>query len=232
MNCTAFIFARGGSKGVPRKNIKDLGGKPLIAHSIEVALKSKSIHRVIVSTDDEEIAQVAINYGAEVPFLRPAVLAQDASPEWLSWQHAVEFVSKERGLDIFVSLPATSPLRSVEDVEKCIEALDQQTDVVVTVKQASNNPYFNMLRRDPAGFSELVIRPEKTITRRQEAPPVFDMTTVAYVTRPDFIKRASSIFDGRMKSVIIPDERAVDIDTAVDFALAEVLMSRRGDKTC
>lgn len=227
MTCVAFIFARGGSKGVPRKNIKMLNGKPLIAHSIEVALKTPGIDRVIVSTDDEEIAAVAKKFGAEVPFLRPTNLASDTSPEWLSWQHAVDFVEKNGGIDIFISLPATSPLRSVEDVQACLKALDQNTDVVVTAQEASNNPYFNMLKRDENGFSDLVNRPEKFITRRQDAPKVYDMTTVAYVTRPEFIKNNTNIFDGRMKSVIIPSERAVDIDNPVDFMLAEVLMSQR-----
>lgn len=227
MNCTAFIFARGGSKGVPRKNIKLLGGKPLIAHSIDVALQVKTIQRVVVSTDDPEIADIAKSFGADVPFLRPAHLATDTSAEWLSWQHAVDFVMKEKPFDTFISLPATSPLRSSQDVEKCLAALDSQVDVVVTVKKASNNPYFNMLIQDKEGFSRLVISSEKVITRRQDAPQVFDMTTVAYVTRPDFIKNKTSIFDGKMKSIIIPDERAVDIDNPVDFALAEVLISQR-----
>lgn len=227
MSCTAFIFARGGSKGVPRKNIKLLGGKPLIAHSIELALQVKKIQQVVVSTDDPEIADVAKSFGAHVPFLRPAALATDTSAEWLSWQHAVDFMMKEKPFDTFLSLPATSPLRSLEDVEKCLAKLDSETDVVVTVKKASNNPYFNMLVQDDKGFSRLVIPSEKVITRRQDAPPVFDMTTVAYVTRPEFIKNKKSIFDGKMKFVMIPDERAVDIDNPVDFALAEVLLSRK-----
>jgi CMP-N-acetylneuraminic acid synthetase len=227
MSCVAFIFARGGSKGVPRKNIKLLGGKPLIAYSIEIALQSKSIDRVIVSTDDEEIAEVARQFGAEVPFTRPAHLAQDTSAEWLSWQHAVDFVSREAEFDTFVSLPATSPLRSVEDVECCIAALDGQTDIVVTVKKAGNNPYFNMLKRDALGFSKLVIASDQVITRRQDAPEVFDMTTVAYVTRPEFIRTHKSLFDGRMKSIVIPDERAVDIDTPVDFLVAEALLQQK-----
>jgi len=232
VTCIAFIFARGGSKGVPRKNIKLLDGKPLIAHSIEVAQKTQGIDRIVISTDDQEIAEVAKKWGAEVPFIRPAHLAQDTSPEWLSWQHAVDFISQKRSFSTFLSLPATSPLRAPEDVHKCLHALDAQTDVVVTVKQAGCNPYFNMLMRDEEGFSKLVIRPEKVITRRQDAPVVYDMTTVAYVTRPEFILKNASIFDGRVKSVIIPDERAVDIDTPVDFALAEVLIAQRRGVVC
>ena len=123
----AGIFARGGSKGVPRKNIRLIAGKPLIAYAIETARNSALIGRVIVSTDDREIAEVAVKYGAEVPFLRPPELAQDDSPEWLAWQHTVRKLHGDTDgtpkWDVFVSVPATSPLRKVEDVDACIGAL-------------------------------------------------------------------------------------------------------------
>ena len=115
MNITGFIFARGGSKGVPRKNVRSLCGKPLIAHAIDAALGSRFIQRVVVSTDDPEIADVARRYGADVPFLRPAELATDTAAEWLCWRHAIQFVNAEAGrlpLDLFVSVPATAPLRA------------------------------------------------------------------------------------------------------------------------
>lgn len=226
MKTVAFIFCRGGSKGVPKKNIKLLGDKPLIAHSIEQALSCKGIDRVIVSTDDNAIADVASKYGAEVPFMRPQELATDSSPEWLSWQHAVNFVQEQSPFDIFISLPATAPLRNLDDIITCLDSLDEQTDVVVTVKNASRNPYFNMLTRDQDGYSKRVITPEKIIVRRQDAPEVFDMTTVAYVTRPSFIMKNTSIFDGRLKSVLIPDERALDIDTELDFIIGETLYAK------
>lgn len=224
MKCIAFIFARGGSKGVPGKNIKMIAGKPLIAHSIIKAKESKYIEKVIVSTDDEEIAKVAREFGAEVPFIRPNDLATDTSSEWLSWQHAVDFVEKNETFDLFVSVPATSPLRSVEDIDKCIESLAKDVDVVVTVKKAGNNPYFNMLKRCENGDSELVIKSDERIVRRQDAPSVYDMTTVCYVTRPGFIKEKTHIFDAKkMVSVVVPEHRAVDIDTPFDFLLAEAL---------
>ncbi len=224
MKCIAFIFARGGSKGVPGKNIKMIAGKPLIAHSIIKAKESKYIEKVIVSTDDEEIAKVAREFGAEVPFIRPNDLATDTSSEWLSWQHAVDFVEKNETFDLFVSVPATSPLRSVKDIDKCIESLAKDVDVVVTVKKAGNNPYFNMLKRCENGDSELVIKSDERIVRRQDAPSVYDMTTVCYVTRPSFIKEKTHIFDAKkMVSVVVPEHRAVDIDTPFDFLLAEAL---------
>ena len=228
-NCIAFIFARGGSKGVLRKNIKLLGNIPLIAHSINVAQKCPSIAQVIVSTDNEEIAKISKKYGAKVPFIRPAELAQDKSNEYQAWKHAILEYQKiyHKKIDIFVSLPPTSPMRCVSDVEKCIqEYKTTEVDTVVTVKEASRNPYFNMLKNDDKGFASLVNFgvSGKRYIRRQDAPKVFDMTTVAYVSSPDFILNSNSIFDGKIKSILIPDERALDIDTLLDFKFAEFLM--------
>lgn len=226
----AFIFARGGSKGIPRKNIKLLGGKPLIGWSIDTGLQCPSIDRIIVSTDDREIADVARSHGAEVPFIRPKELAEDASAEWYAWRHAVQYLQVQScEFEKFVSLPATSPLRSVDDVENCIAALDDKTDVVVTVKKAERSPYFNMVTLGEDGYSRLAISPEKAVTRRQDAPVVFDMTTVCYVTRPEFILSNFGVFSGRVRSIIIPDSRAIDIDNPIDFKIAELLVAELRD---
>ena len=226
-----FIFARGGSQRVPGKNIRLLAGKPLIAYAIETAFQSEFIDRVVVSTDDEKIAQVAQDFGAEIPFVRPKELAQDNSPEWLAWQHAIRALKERdngRKLDIFVSIPPTAPLRAVEDVDSCIHIfLDSDVDVVITIKKASRHPSFNMVSIDENGYTTLVLPPSKAISRRQDAFPVYDATTVAYVANPQFIMGAKSIFDGKIKSVIIPEERAVDIDTELDFQFAEYLMINR-----
>ena len=225
-----FIFARGGSKGVPRKNTRPLAGKPLIAYAIETALASDLIDRVIVSTDDARIAGVAQQYGAEVPFMRPAELAQDNSPEWLAWQHAIRTLEATEDvpkMDAFVCIPATSPLRAVEDVDACIRALlESDADLVITVKPAERNPYYNMVMLDEAGYARLVIPPEQTIHQRQAAPAVYDMTTVAYAARPEFVLNADSIFEGKVKVVIVPPERALDIDTELDFKFAEFLLEQ------
>ena len=222
----AFVFARGGSKGIPRKNIRHLGDRPLIGWSIQTALQCASIDRIIVSTDDQEIATVAKTQGAEVPFLRPKKLAQDDTAEWYAWRHAVEYLQAEGcTFDKFISLPATSPLRSVEDVEHCIAALDDHTDVVVTVKKAERSPYFNMVTMDEQGFSHLAITPVNPVVRRQDAPVLYDMTTVCYVTRPQFILNNTGLFSGKVRSVIVPDARAIDIDTPIDFKLAELLVN-------
>ncbi|TGX50380.1 acylneuraminate cytidylyltransferase family protein [Sphingomonas gei] len=230
MRIRAFIFARGGSKGVPRKNIRDLAGKPLIAHAIEIARACPSLGTVLVSTDDAEIAEVARAHGAQVPFLRPAELAGDTASEWLAWRHAIEWVAKAEGeFDLFVSLPTTSPFRAVEDVEACIRILrdEPQTDVVATVKAADRSPYFNMVRINEDGAAQLVIPPSGPILRRQDAPAVFDMTTVCYVARTSFIREKAGLFEGRLRVVEVPAERALDIDTPFDFAIAEYLAETR-----
>jgi CMP-N-acetylneuraminic acid synthetase len=227
-----FIFARGGSKGVPKKNLRHLLGKPLIAYAIETARSSALIDRVVVSTDDLEIAKVAKTFGADVPFMRPSELAQDDSPEWLAWQHALRMLAleeKSRPVEVFVCIPTTAPLRAVEDVDACIDLLMKtDVDVVITTKPASRNPYFNMICVDTEENARLVIPPEKEVHRRQSAPVVFDMATVAYAARPDFVMRASSLFEGKVKAVLVPEERAVDIDTEFDFQFAEFLLRRRG----
>lgn len=141
-NC-AFIFARGGSKGLPRKNIKLLAGKPLLQYSIDTALATPSIEHVFVSTDDAEIADVARASGAIV-IERPVELASDTSPEWLSWRHAIEWVQAHYGeFDGFISLPATSPLRSIDDVEGAINKLfTTEADICISVTPASRSPFF------------------------------------------------------------------------------------------
>jgi len=230
-NIVAFIFARGGSKSVPRKNLRLLAGKPLMAYAIETAYQSTLINRVIVSTEDEEIATIARHYGADVPFSRPAELAQDDSPEWLAWQHAIrtmQTLEPERTIDIFVSLPPTSPLRSADDVDACIRLLQESedTDLVITVREATRNPYFNMVTLDENGYAHLVIKPDKPIHRRQDAPKVYDMTTVAYAIHPGYILSHPNMKEARRKAIIVPPERAVDIDTELDFAFAEFLLTR------
>ena len=233
MNAVGFIFARSGSKGLPGKNIRPLCGKPLIAWAIEQAKAVKRLRRVIVSTDSQEIAGIAREYGAETPFLRPAELAADDSPEWLSWIHGLNYLRSDEGAlpDALVSIPATAPLRDSQDVNNCLdEFLKGSADTVITVTEAHRNPYFNMVKLNQDETVGLVIPPASTISRRQDAPAVFDMATVAYVARPEFILSGKSLFQGAVRAVQVPPERAIDIDTLMDFKLAEFLMSQREGK--
>lgn len=227
MTAIAFIFARGGSKGLPGKNIRRLAGKPLIAWSIEHALAVKSIERVIVSTDSEEIAAVARDFGAEVPFMRPVELSADHSPEWLAWRHALDFLQLTEGRlpDVMVSVPATAPLRQPIDIENCLDEYAKgDADVVITVSEAHRSPYFNMVRENADGSVGLVMPPTSEIARRQDVPVVYDMATVAYVIRPEFVLSSDAIFKGRVRAVQVPKERAIDIDTLFDFRMAECLL--------
>lgn len=222
----AFVFARGGSKSLPRKNLLPLAGKPLIAHSIDMALSLTRVNKVVVSTDDLEIAEVARRAGAEVPFLRPPELASDTAPEWLAWQHAIRALrAGGETVDIVLSLPPTSPLRIPADVDCCLDALlGSSADVVITVREAERNPYFNMVRQEPDGSVRLAI--EGSFSRRQDVPKMYDMTTVAYVARADFVLTADRIFDGKVRAVRIPRERALDIDTELDLFIATVLVGK------
>lgn len=233
MNATAIIFARGGSKGLPGKNVRLLGGKPLIAWSIEHALAVKRIGRVIVSTDSEEIAAVAREYGAEVPFIRPPELARDDSPEWLAWRHALNYLQESDGVlpAAMVSVPSTAPLRLPLDIENCLDEYEKgNADMVITVTDAHRSPYFNMVKANADGTVGLVIPPQSAIARRQDAPVVYDMATVAYVVRPEFVMTHNAVFEGRVHAVRVPAERAIDIDTLLDFQMAECLLNIREQK--
>lgn len=230
MKVAAFIFARGGSKGLPKKNVLKFGNKPLIAWSIEQAIAVKEIEQVIVSTDSIEIADVARQYGADVPFMRPGDLATDDSPEWLSWQHALNYLLESRGElpEIMVSLPATAPLRHSSDISNCISEYKKgNADAVITITDAHRSPYFNMVKIDDGAVS-LVNPPQTYFIRRQDVPIVYDMTTVCYVLNPKFVMTHNSIFEGKIKAVHVPPERAIDIDTSIDFHIAESLLNLRG----
>lgn len=230
MIVVAFIFARGGSKGLPGKNIRPLNDKPLIVWSIEHALAVKRIDRVIVSTDSEEIAEVARQHGAEVPFMRPVELAGDNSPEWLAWRHALNYLRESTGAlpEVMVSVPTTAPLRLPLDIENCLDEYEKgDADMVITVTDAHRSPYFNMVKTNADGSVVLVNPPQSTIARRQDAPVVYDMATVCYVANSEFVMTHNSTFEGRVKAVHVPTERAVDIDTLLDFQIAECLLNLR-----
>lgn len=223
------VFARGGSQGVPRKNVRLIAGKPLIAYSIETGCSIDTIDRMMVSTDDEEIAQAARAAGAEVPFMRPAELATDTAPEILSWKHLITWVRNEKGgrnPDVLVSLPATSPLRSAADVQGCIDLiLAGDADAVITVTPAARNPYFNMVTMDAQGNVKIAVD-GGPVFNRQSAPTMFDITTVAYAARADYVLETDSLLTGRVKAVLVPQERAMDIDSPFDFDVAEYLLKK------
>lgn len=226
MKIYAFVFARAGSKRLKNKNLLDLAGKPLVQHSIDFALSSDFIDRVFVSSDSEEILEIANNRGAEaIP--RPPELATDESPEIESWKHAVDFVVSRYGdFDKFVSLPPTSPLRRSEDVKSVIEALKPGVDYSVSITKSSHSPWFSIVTRNSDGLVRPLIEPEKPLYRHQDAPESYDLTAVAFATTTDYIKKVNHLWEGLVSGVEVPRETSIDIDFMLDLEVARAIMMR------
>ncbi len=218
----AIIPARGGSKGVPRKNIKMLAGKPLIAWTIEEAKKSKYIDMCIVSTEDQEIKSVAEKWGGNVPFMRPAELAQDDTPGIDPVLHAIKMLP---GYDFVVLLQATSPLRTVEDIDGAIAyCLDGNCESCVSVTEAEHSPYW-MYQMEIQGQLRSILKIEKEKSyQRQKLPKIYQLNGSVYVARVDFVQRERAFIGEETVGYVMPQERSYDIDTMLDFEVAEVLM--------
>ena len=229
MNTIITICARGGSQGVPGKNIRPLLGKPLIAWTIEQALGCGLAQRVFVSTDDAGIAEIAKAYGAQVPFLRPAELATASAAKLPVIQHLVEWVEAHAmPVARIIDLDPTSPLRDVEDIRACAAMLDDDTDVVITGYESDKNPYFNMVERKASGFYERVCMPAGEVVGRQLAPPVYAMNASIYAWHRRTL--SSSLWaNPRIRLHAMPRERSVDIDHELDFEFVELLMKRRAN---
>ena len=228
----AWIFARGGSKGLPGKNIRPLCGKPLIAYAIETAKKSRFIKDVFVSTDSPDIAAVAEQNGAIVPFLRPDELASDNANERMAWRHAIEWMrtqNKYKPMDIMVSLPTTSPLRTPEEVDTAIELyLEGNADTVIAVSRSARHPAFNMVYIDENKYAKIILSQyEEWVPNRQAYPAAFDITTAVYVSSSEYIMSSDNYLQGRVQAIEIPEEHGVDIDTLIDFQQAELLLRER-----
>ena len=222
-----FVFARGGSKGLPGKNLLPINGIPLVGLSIEIAKKISQINKIFVSTDSEEIAEIGRLFGAEV-IERPENLASDTASEWKAWEHAIKHVEKEYGsFDRFISLPATAPCRRHVDVRRCMQALVDDVDIVITTTDSHRNPWFNMVIDNGEGYAQLV-NSSQGFNRRQDSPECQDMATVAYVTRPSFIKNNKNLWDGNVKAIKVPQHTAIDIDTFYDYSVAKMLMESSG----
>ncbi len=222
------IPARGGSKGLPGKNIKNFCGKPLIAHTIEQARQSKYVDRVIVSTEAEEIAQISLEYGAEVPFMRPMELAGDSVATIDVLLHAINWFENEDQylFDIFTLLHVTTPLRSVEDIDNSIALLvEEKADNIFSVTEAHRNPYFNMVEINKNGYVALV--KQGNFTTRQKAPLVYDMNSSIYVWWKELLKEKKKIFLDNTKIYVMPKGRSIDIDDNIDFKIAEIMMAER-----
>ncbi len=222
------ICARGGSRGVSRKNVRLLNGKPLIYYTIECARACPELDRTVISTDDDEFAQIARQYGAEVPFMRPAHLAQDTSSKWDVFRHLVETLetSDQRRVDILVDLDTGVPLRQPQDISLCINTmLASDVDVVVTAYVPDRNPYFNMVEVDAEGYARISKPLNAPITRRQDAPIVYGLSPAVYAIRRGALWTYEHWAHSKIKICLMPHDRAVDIDTELDFRFVEYLMT-------
>ena len=223
------IPARGGSKGLPGKNLRELAGLPLIAHTIKCAALIENVARVVVSTDSDEIADVARSFGADVPFRRPAPLASDTAPMWPVVQHALEQVAGHSTtmFDGVLLLDPTSPGRLPSDVEGAFAALasDPDADGIVGVSEPSFSPYWHMVVRDGPYMRDLIPGAAEFV-RRQDLPVTYRINAMLYVWRPEFVRRAEQWRSGRTIPYVLDDERAIHIDTADQFELATLLLDR------
>ena len=221
----AVIPARSGSKGIPNKNIIDLSGKPLIAYTIEAALRSKSIHRLLTSTDDEKIAEIARLYGAEVPFIRPAELAKDDTSGLLVVQHAIRYIEENEDfkVDVVVILQPTSPLRLARHIDVTVEKLLRTgADSAVTVSPVRHHPswcwYAEKDQLHP--FS----REGLSVSRRQDLPNIYGLNGAVYAVRRDVLFEQNSIFGRDVRGIIMPYEDSIDVDDYFDLFTAEMVL--------
>jgi len=220
----AIIPARGGSKGVPRKNIRDLAGKPLIAYTIEAAKKSGYVDRLIVSTDDEEIATISKSYGVEVPFMRPAELATDEAPTLSVIQHAVKFLEIEGSkIDIVIILQPTSPLRGEMWIEEVVEKLLKTgADSVITVCKMKHHPLWSFTIKGDRLFP--FSKEGLTTTKRQDLPEIYAANGAVYAIRRDVLFEQNSAFGRDTRAVVMPYEESVDVDDYFDLFTAEMVL--------
>lgn len=228
MNILGVITARGGSKGIPGKNIKLLGDKPLIAYTIEVAKQSKLINHLIVSTDDEAIANICRECGANVPFLRPKELALDSTAHLPVIQHAIDFHEKEHNLfvDFVVILQPTSPFRIVEDIDDTIQKLiDTKADSAVSLVEVANNEHPIKVKKIEGGIVLPYTIPEVEGTRRQDLPVAYKRSGAVYAMRRDLIMKENKLYGEHIVGHIVPRERSIDIDYPWDWIQAEYILN-------
>lgn len=227
----ATICCRGGSKGVPSKNIRLLNGVPLIGHTISQAQNCSAIDDLIISTDSIEIAKIAQSFGANVPFLRPDDLASDTASKWPVFIHALEYYEKMTGksVDYLVDLDVTVPLKTSADIDAAIALARNRpdVDVVITGYEPERNPYFNMMEINKEGYAEIVKKSDRPIVRRQDAPVVYSLTPAAYVVKKSALYEFEHWSKAKCLISPMPRNRAIDIDSEFDFQLVEFILKNR-----
>jgi len=223
------IGVRAGSKGVPGKNFRPICGKPLIDWSLDQLFAHPEVDAVVVSTDSPEIYAHAVAKGTLEIGLRPAHLATDSAGKWSVWQHALAASEALTGpVGAFLDLDATSPLRELEDITGAVALFRaERPDMVMSCCEARKNPYFNLVEPDETGALHVSKPLPGGVVARQQAPVVYEHAASTYVVAPDYLKRAKSLFEGRVIPYLMPPERCLDIDTEFDFRLVEWLLKER-----
>jgi len=228
----SLILARGGSKGVPHKNIRPLAGKPLIAYAIETARASEMIDRVIVSTNDEQIADIAQSFGAEVPFMRPAELAQDDSSSMDGIIHTVKWLNKNEGYlpEYVLLLQPTSPFRTTADINNAIDlALQKGADCVVSVTETPDHPYLTKQITEEGKLVDFIEKPCGYLYR-QSFPSVYIVNGAIYLAKREVILINKTFYTDRTFAYVMPQEHSLDIDTLWDFYLANLILMDKKDE--
>lgn len=227
----AIITARGGSKGIPGKNLKPMAGRPMIAWTIEVARQAQGLDRVLVSTDDPEIARVCREHGAEVPFLRPAHLATDTATHLAVFDHMMDWLAAEGHLpEYLLLLQPTSPLRIREDIEGGIQlARERRADAVIGVSEIhphTAHPWLAKKLSADGALEPFMVAPTDDL-RRQNMPPAYAINGALYVNRTESLRRDRTFFPSGALAYPMPVERSLDVDAPLDFFLAEQLLKQR-----
>ncbi len=226
MNALVIIPARGGSKGIPHKNIKPLNGKPLIEYAIDVARQLVPDELICVSTDDHNIKKVVEDYGLKVPFIRPDYLATDTAGTYEVLLHALDYYeSQGYQFDNVILLQTTSPFRNANHVKEAIDLYTPDVDMVVSVKEVVANPYYNCFEENEDGFLR-VSKGDGKLVRRQDAPKAWEYNGAIYVINPDSLKKSPlGLFKKRIKYVM-DEVHSIDLDTMFDWTLAELVIKQ------
>ena len=222
------IGARKGSKGVPRKNFRMIGGKPLIDWSLDQLFAHPQVDAVVVSTDDEEIYEHAVAKGALKIGLRPDHLATDGAGKWGVWQHALEVSQPllDAPVKAFLDLDCTSPLRWESDITNALALYESEhPDMVMSCCEARKNPYFNLVEPDASGAIHVSKPLPGGVVARQAAPAVYEHAASTYVVSPDYLRRSKGLWEGRVIPYLMEPERCVDIDSPLDFKIVEFLLN-------
>lgn len=224
MNSLVIIPARGGSKGIPHKNIKPLNGKPLIYYTIDVARQIADDEDICVSTDDPGIIQCVEDYGMKVPFIRPAELATDKAGTYGVLVHALDFYERQgRHYDNVILLQNTSPFRTAEHVKDALSLYRKDIDMVVSVKECSANPYYCVFEEDKSGFLH-ICKGDGGITRRQDAPIVYEYNGAIYIINSESLKQSDLGHFKRRIKYVMDEMSSIDLDTMFDWRMAEMII--------